>query len=507
MRWAWLGGSVGLIGVYVLGALRLRRARRGWKGLKVNRHPILVADDVGPAVMGFHRPIIVLPQWLLDGPGPDRDIALAHEAEHIAARDPGLLLAALLLLVVTPWNLPLWWQLRRLKLAIEMDCDRRVLHRGVDRKQYANALLQINQQMGRIPMTAIAIVGRVSQIERRIATMVAKRPGNIRLWIVGWAAAAIPLLVLAAEITPPSSAPVAAVGTSHAVLGIGVADFDINGAARAVATHHAGAMVTDVRPDSAAERAGLKRGDVVLKYGSSLIAGMTDLVSQVARTAPDASVALVIQRGPEMRTSVVTVRFSPSRPALPQGPGKVIDASDWDALRDASLPIQHPELQAELIRISGLEQLNAQLRSMADSSRQDPNTSVIVPARGRVENGEANVRRLKAIVAEHGWPTVSMVGIRGAHAAALIAFASKDPGFMAEGLARMEPLMQRDEVSANDYALLYDIVRTPQRFGTQSTCENGTLKPSKPIEDPAHLEERRKALGLFTLPQFCRVSS
>ena len=26
-----------------------------------------------------------------------------------------------------PWNLALWWQLRRLRLAVEMDCDNRVV--------------------------------------------------------------------------------------------------------------------------------------------------------------------------------------------------------------------------------------------------------------------------------------------------------------------------------------------------------------------------------------------
>jgi hypothetical protein len=503
LKGAWAGASSLLLAWYACGVLRLWRARRGWKALTVNGYSTLIAADVGPAVIGFRRPMIVLPQWLLEGPAANRDIALAHEQEHIAARDPGLLLAALLLLVLTPWNLPLWWQLRRLKLAIEVDCDRRVLHRGVDRRQYANTLLQINQQMGRMPLAAIAIVGRVSQIEQRIATMVAKRPGNIRLWIAGWAAAAIPLLVAAAEITPPASAPI----TPHAVLGVGVADFDINGAARAVTARHAGAMLTDVRPGSAAEQAGLKRGDIVQKYGNTSIAGMTDLVSQVARTAPDASVDLVILRGPEMRTSVVTVHFSPSQPPLPQGPGKIMDASDWDTLRDASLPIQDRKLAAELIRISGLDLLQAALQnSWTKYPPLPPDTSAIVPS--HVNSGtDANVRRLKAIIAEHGWPTVSMVGIRGSSAAALIASGSRSPEFKAEVLALMEPLIQRDEVSAFDYSRVYDDVHTPQRFGTQMTCENGLLKPTKPVEDPDHLEERRSALGLIKLPQYCRTSS
>jgi hypothetical protein len=37
---------------------------------------------------------------------------------------------ALLVAVLVPWNLPVWRQLRRLRLAMEVDCDARVLRGG-----------------------------------------------------------------------------------------------------------------------------------------------------------------------------------------------------------------------------------------------------------------------------------------------------------------------------------------------------------------------------------------
>jgi hypothetical protein len=127
----------------------------------------------------------------------------------------------------------------------------------------------------------------------------------------------------------------------------------------------------------------------------------------------------------------------------------------------------------------------------------------------RIEPGErqANVRRLRQIIAQHGWPTVSMVGVRGSMAASLIVGSTPDMAFHAEVLRLMEPLLQRDEVSAMDYAMLYDEVHTPQRFGMMSECIKGELKPSKPLEDPQHLDERRAALGLLKLPQFCDWTS
>ncbi len=57
-----------------------------------------------------------------------RAIALAHEREHIMARDRLLSLFALVLLIVMPWNPALHWQVRRLRLAIEVDCDARVVY-------------------------------------------------------------------------------------------------------------------------------------------------------------------------------------------------------------------------------------------------------------------------------------------------------------------------------------------------------------------------------------------
>jgi bla regulator protein blaR1 len=65
---------------------------------------------------------------------------------HIAARDPWLLLLALAIVVAAPWNLPLWWELRRLRFAIEVDCDARVVSRGADVRTYGEVLLAVGQQ-------------------------------------------------------------------------------------------------------------------------------------------------------------------------------------------------------------------------------------------------------------------------------------------------------------------------------------------------------------------------
>jgi hypothetical protein len=495
---SWLASSILLLGLYLIGALRLFRARRKWPRQRIGKYSVFVTENVGPAVFGPLRPAIVVPRWLLEQPVARRDAALLHEAQHIAAHDPALLLAALLLLALTPWNLPLWWQLRRLRLAIEVDCDARVLRTGVERRDYLDTLLYLNQSGGKMPVGAVAIVGRTSQLEQRVRAMTLKSPRHLGLWMAGWAAAAIPLLVVAAQLNPPPPAPAA----PHAHLGIAVADFDVNGLATSL-THleHRGALITYVHPGDVADQAGVKLGDVVIRFGATQIGGANALVAAVAHTAADAKIPLVIHRG--TADFELVADFSRALPPHPPLGGELQDMSDLDSLRDANMALSQPQLRDELIRMARLDAMKPPIA--VKQLLAQPNTSFIVSG-PHVDPGEsaANVQRLKQIIAQYGWPTVSMVGVRGATAAAMIASgANNDPRFQAQVLALMEPLLGRDEVPSLYYAGLFDAVHTPQRFGMLTDCRQGRLVPTKPIEDPQHLEQRRAALGLVKQPQFC----
>ena len=46
--------------------------------------------------------------------------------------------------VLTAWNPLTWWQVRRSRLAIEVDCDRRVLRGGYDAHRYARTLVDVS---------------------------------------------------------------------------------------------------------------------------------------------------------------------------------------------------------------------------------------------------------------------------------------------------------------------------------------------------------------------------
>jgi TonB family protein len=126
---------------------------------------------------------------------------LAHEDEHVQAHDPWLLSAATALLVLAPWNLVLWWQLRRLRLAVEMDCDARVLARGGAAPAYGDLLLRVGRRRARLPLGAPALGEPASFLARRIRRMATALPR----W--RWAGATAAGLVAAAAIIAACEAP------------------------------------------------------------------------------------------------------------------------------------------------------------------------------------------------------------------------------------------------------------------------------------------------------------
>lgn len=144
----WAVASAAVAPGMLLSALLMRRRMRGWRWRMVDGVGVWVAPDAGPAVVGFLRSRIVLPMWMLERTPAERALVLAHEAEHLRARDPQLILATLLLAAALPWNPAIWWQGRRLRMAVEVDCDARVLGRGVDPRAYGRVLLQVTEHGG-----------------------------------------------------------------------------------------------------------------------------------------------------------------------------------------------------------------------------------------------------------------------------------------------------------------------------------------------------------------------
>jgi bla regulator protein BlaR1 len=205
LRWGWGLSSVVLLVVLGAAAARLAALRRGWRPTFVDGRLVLVADDVGPAVAGLWPPRIVIPGWALGLPECQQRLMLAHEEEHLQARDPWLLAGGAAALVLTPWNPVAWWLVRRLRLAVEMDCDARVLGRGHSTRDYGELMLQVGQHRAHLPLTATALGEPQSLLERRIRRMVARPPRWRWLGATAAAAFAAAALVAACEAPRPTA--------------------------------------------------------------------------------------------------------------------------------------------------------------------------------------------------------------------------------------------------------------------------------------------------------------
>ncbi|HUF25632.1 MAG TPA: M56 family metallopeptidase [Gemmatimonadaceae bacterium] len=202
---AWALGSMALFAVFIAAWLRLRRARRDWSLSLVERQFVRVSTDIGPAVVGCVRSEIVLPVWALGMDPASRAMLLAHEQEHVRARDPLLLAAGLLTLALVPWNIAMWWQLRRLRLAVEMDCDARVLRGCPDVRTYGALLVEVGRRNARTPFAAAAFSEPATHLERRIRMMLTRPPRRPRLRAGALSAAAAALAIVACDLQPPTA--------------------------------------------------------------------------------------------------------------------------------------------------------------------------------------------------------------------------------------------------------------------------------------------------------------
>lgn len=203
MPWLWAMGSVLLAGWLVRSKLRLRESEAGWRPASTGfatDGPVYRTETFGPAVVGFARPRIVLPDWVAEMEEAHRELVMLHEREHLRCRDPVLVLTGWIFLVAVPWLFPLWWQFHRLRRAIEKDCDRRVVDRTGDPRSYGQLLLEAEELSGGLAQPLVTSGG--SFLGDRIRSLVEEPPRHRGLRaavsVAGMAAA-----LLAAGMVPP----------------------------------------------------------------------------------------------------------------------------------------------------------------------------------------------------------------------------------------------------------------------------------------------------------------
>jgi beta-lactamase regulating signal transducer with metallopeptidase domain len=171
MLGTWIAVSVALCIAFVGVHWRFQRRRAQWPLGSLRGTTVRIAHDTGPAVIGVTNAEIVVPRWLLSRDDREQQLVLSHELEHVRMHDPVLLALAQMAVVLMPWHPAVWWMAARLRLAVELDCDRRVLQRGASARDYGTLLIDLTDHRTGFGAALPAFSCSPSHLERRLIAM------------------------------------------------------------------------------------------------------------------------------------------------------------------------------------------------------------------------------------------------------------------------------------------------------------------------------------------------
>ena len=221
----WGAGSLACVAALAGVLLMVARGRRRWEHRRLDGSPVYVSRSFGPALVGVAKPSVVVPAWVVALEAPARAAIIRHEAEHARARDHLALLCGGLVAAAFPWSPAIWWMCRRLRAAIEIDCDRRVIASGIGAADYGAVLLHAGSRFHTRWGFAPAMGQPRSLLERRLKTMSEKR----RKLAVGHAAALAALSIGALVVACDAPAPTELRDAIEEVVGNDAADGTVTG--------------------------------------------------------------------------------------------------------------------------------------------------------------------------------------------------------------------------------------------------------------------------------------
>ena len=174
----------------------------------------------------------------------------------------------------------------------------------------------------------------------------------------------------------------------------------------------------------------------------------------------------------------------------------------------ASLGQTNAALRQELLQLRETDQagrvhLNEAMREHGPNS---PEVFALWEEQERVDLG--NLKRLREIISEHGWPGIGLVGYDGAATAFLILQHAQHEA-QVELLPLIVAAAEAGEADRGHVAMLQDrvLVRQdkPQRYGTQLYHDEDTGELMLyPIEDEANVDARRREVGLPPLAEYVK---
>jgi beta-lactamase regulating signal transducer with metallopeptidase domain len=170
-----------------------------------------------PAVIGYFRPVLLLPVSALSGMSPQQlEAVIAHELAHIRRHDYLVNVFQQFAEILLFFHPAVWWVSGQIRKERENCCDDLAVLACGDVLSYASALLNLEEQRGRAPQLAVAatggsLVGRV----RRLLGKSEWQPGT-RTVMVPLVLASISLAVVTLSARQPGAPAAVATASSPA---------------------------------------------------------------------------------------------------------------------------------------------------------------------------------------------------------------------------------------------------------------------------------------------------
>jgi len=154
---------------------------------KHHRVQLFTSNDVTvPSAIGFLRPAIIFPSWLLPRLSTEEiRVILPHELAHLRRRDPWTNLFQKTAKALFFFHPAVWWIDNRLTLEREMACDDVVLAQAASPRAYAQFLISFAEKLQNARSIALAqaLLNRMHHLSLRVAQVLdAKRPVSTGFW-------------------------------------------------------------------------------------------------------------------------------------------------------------------------------------------------------------------------------------------------------------------------------------------------------------------------------------
>ena len=217
----WLSGVLALSLWYLSGWARLQWLTRKAvmpvnATLELRRHGL--ADKLGvhravklwesamvhaPAVVGWLRPVVLLPVSAMTGLGPEElEALIAHELAHIRRHDYLVNMLQTLVEILGFYHPAVWWASHQIRIERENCCDDLAVSATANRVSYAKALAAMEEM--RASQGELAIAASGGSLLQRIQRIVGRE--SPRSTSAGWIPSVAALLLLATTGIPTTLA-------------------------------------------------------------------------------------------------------------------------------------------------------------------------------------------------------------------------------------------------------------------------------------------------------------